>query len=128
MQIGTRETCGAGASVVASGSMSIAVTVQTEFFTVLDDVLPRALFDKLWNFLQIQQMRRVESLQMRGHWLIEDDNVLRGPTIGWGHKWDAQFPTGSPIDDVMRSIVSAGELVAPSVGHRDVDWQVFSAM
>jgi hypothetical protein len=112
----------------ASGPPALTVTAQTEFFTVLDGLLPAQNFDKLWNFLQVQPMRRVEALGWRGHWLIEDDEALRGPTVGWGHKWDAQFPTGSPIDDVMEAIVACSDLLAPSVGRFNVDWAVFSAM
>jgi len=107
---------------------TIKVTLKTDFFTVLDDVLPPALCDKLWNFVQVQPFRRVEALGKIGHWLIEDGETLRGPTIGWGHKWDAQYPTGSPMDDVMKAIVSSSDLIAGSVGRRDGDWQIFSAM
>jgi hypothetical protein len=104
------------------------VTAQTDYFTVVDDLLPPATCDKLWNFIQVQPFRRVESMGKLGHWLIEDADTLRGPTVGWGHKWDAQFPSGSPMDDVMKAIVAHGDLIAGSVGKRDVDWQVFSAL
>jgi hypothetical protein len=112
----------------ASGSPAMTVTARTDCFTVIDELLSPAKFDRLWNFLQVQPMRRVEALGWRGHWLIEDEEALRGPTVGWGHKWDAQYPTGSPIDDVMEAVVASAELVAPSVGRIDVDWAVFSAM
>ncbi len=107
---------------------TIKVTAETDFYTVLDDVLPPAQCDKLWNFIQVQPFRRVEALGKIGHWLIEDGETLRGPTVGWGHKWDAQYPSGSPTDDVMKAIVNSSDLIAGSVGRRDTDWQIFSAM
>src|SRR6476646_6521115 len=107
---------------------SATVTARADGFTVVDGLLPQAKFDRLWNFLQVQPLRRVEALGWRGHWLIEDEEALRGPTVGWGHKWDAQFPSGSPIDDVMEAIVASSELLAPSVGRYEIDWAVFSAM
>jgi hypothetical protein len=107
--------------------MTASITAQNEFFTVVDDLLPSALSDKLWNFLQVQPFRRVESLGLRGHWLIEDDSALRGPTVGWGHHWDTKFPTGSPMDDVINAILGHGELIAPSVGRHESDWAAFSA-
>jgi Rps23 Pro-64 3,4-dihydroxylase Tpa1-like proline 4-hydroxylase len=113
---------------IARVESSVTVTAQTEFFTVLDDFLPPAQFDRLWNFLQIQPMQRVEALGRRGHWLIEDEDTLRGPTVGWGHAWDAQHPTGSPMDDVMQAIVDRADLLAPAVGRYKVDWAIFSAM
>ncbi len=107
---------------------SVSVTAQTEFFTVLDDLLSPAQFDRLWNFIQIQPMKSVEALGRRGHWLMEDEDVLRGPTVGWGHPWDARFPTTTPIDDVMQAVVSSWELFSATVGRYNVDWSVFSAM
>jgi hypothetical protein len=109
-------------------SSAARVTAQTDFFTVIDDLLPQDKRDALWNFLQIQPMQRVDALGRRGHWLIEDQEVLRGPTVGWGHRWDSLFPSGSPVDDVMEAIVAASDLFAPSVGRRNTDWEIFSAM
>jgi hypothetical protein len=108
--------------------MSSVVTAQTDFFTVLDDVLPPAVGDRLWNYFQIQPLNHVQALGMQGHWLIEDGEALRGPTVGWGHAWDAQYPTGAPIDDVMRAVVSNADLFAASVGRYKVDWEIFSAV
>ena len=65
-------------------STSAKVTAQTDFFTVIDGFLSQPQCDALWNFLQIQPMHRVDALGRRGHWLIEDTEVLRGPTVGWG--------------------------------------------
>jgi hypothetical protein len=107
---------------------SPSVVTQNAFFTVIDDLLSAAQFDRLWNFIQIQPMRRVEAMGRRGHWLIEDEDVLRGPTVGWGHKFDAQFPTSSPIDDVIEAIVKSSDLFTASVGRCNVDWAAFSAM
>ena len=115
-------------SGVLSCSRMSVVTAQTEFFTVLDDVLPPAIGDRLWNYFQIQPLNHVQALGMQGHWLIEDGEALRGPTVGWGHAWDAQYPTGAPIDDVMRAVVSNADLFAASVGRYKVDWEIFSAM
>jgi hypothetical protein len=103
------------------------VTAETEFFTVLDDVLTSDECAGLSNYFQLQPFYRVDSIGMHGHWLLEDSEVLRGPTAGWGHTWDAQFPTDTPIDYVMKAVVSCSDLFARSVGRRTVDWEVFSA-
>jgi hypothetical protein len=104
------------------------VTAQTEFFTVLDDVLPPATSDRLWNYFQIQPLNPVRLLGLQGHWLLEDSDTLRGPTVGWQHRFDDQYPTGAPLDDVMKAVVDNAPLFAASVGRYDVDWRIFSAM
>jgi hypothetical protein len=109
-------------------SGSAKLTAQTDFFTVMDDVLAPEVWERVWNYFQVQPMNPVHALGMQGHWLIEDSETLRGPTIGWGHKWDGQYPTGAPIDDVMKAVVDCADLFAPSVGRHNVDWKVFSAM
>ena len=104
------------------------VTAQTDFYTVIDDLLPPAARDRLWNYFQIQPLNPVRHLGLQGHWLLEDSDTLRGPTVGWGHKWDAEFPTGAPIDDVMKAMVDCAGLFAASVGHYKTDWRIFSAV
>src|SRR5260370_40008524 len=103
------------------------VTAQSEFFTVIDDLLPADVRARLWNYLQVQPLSQVSALGMQGHWLLEDDGVLRGPTVGWGHSWDAQYPSGAPIDNVMKALVDCAHLFATPVGRYDVDWKIFSA-
>jgi hypothetical protein len=109
-------------------SRSARVTAHTEFFTVLDDVLAPEMVARLWNYFQIQPLNPVRSLGMLGHWLLEDGETLRGPTVGWGHTWDARYPTGAPIDDVMKAVVDCSGLFAAQVGRYQIDWKVFSAM
>jgi hypothetical protein len=104
------------------------VTSQTAFHTVIDGLLPPEVFQRVWNYFQVQPMNPMYALGMQGHWLIEDSEALRGPTIGWGHTWDGTYPCGAPIDDVMKAIVGAAALFAPSVGQFNVDWKIFSAM
>lgn len=104
------------------------VTAQTASYTVIDDLLPPAARDRLWNYFQIQPMNPVRQLGLQGHWLLDDGETLRGPTVGWGHKFDAQYPSGAPIDDVMKALVDCAALYEPSVGQHNVDWKVFSAM
>ncbi|HEY2901328.1 MAG TPA: hypothetical protein VGL59_12180 [Polyangia bacterium] len=104
------------------------VTAQTELFTVIDNLLSAEVWDRLWNYFQIQPMNPVRALGLQGHWLLEDSDTLRGPTIGWGHKWDAQYPSGAPIDDVMKAMVDCAPLFAASVGRYQTDWKIFSAM
>jgi hypothetical protein len=105
-----------------------SVTAHTDFFTVLDDVLAPEARERLWNYFQIQPLNPVRQLGMQGHWLLEDSETLRGPTVGWEHKWDAQYPTGAPIDDVMKALVDCSDLFAASVGRYGVDWRIFSAV
>ena len=107
---------------------SASVTAQTEFFTVLDDVLPADVRQRLWNYFQVQPMNAVRQLGLQGHWLLEDGETLRGPTVGWGHKFDAKYPAGAPIDDVMKAVVDCADLFASAVGRYRIDWEVFSAM
>ncbi len=106
---------------------SPSIVAETEYFTVLDHVLAPEQCDRLWNYLQVQPLRRVDTLGLHGHWLIEDSGVLRGPTAGWGHTFDAQFPTETPLDDVMKAVVGCAEMFAPTIGHRGTDWEIFSA-
>ena len=103
------------------------VTLQSESFTVLDDVLAAEARDALWNYFQLQPFQRVDALGMQGQWPLEDSGVLRGPTVGWNQSWDAQYPTKTPIDSLMRAVF---ELVAKSdvtVGTYGKDWKSFSA-
>lgn len=102
--------------------------VQTDFFTVVDELLGPEQRDRLWNYFQIQPFQRVDSLNLQGDWLLEDGGVLRGPTAGWGKKWDSQYPTGTPLDDVIKTLVDSADLFASSVGRQGTDWSVFSAM
>ncbi len=104
------------------------VTAQTESYTVIDDLLPPDARDRLWNYFQIQPLNPVRALGLQGHWLLDDSDTLRGPTVGWGHKFDAQYPCGAPIDDVMKALVDCAALFAASVGQYNTDWKIFSAM
>src|SRR5689334_18455158 len=106
---------------------SAHVVEETEYFTVVDDVLAPAQRDRLWNYLQIQPFRRVDHIGLHGHWLIEDGAALRGPTVGWGHTFDAQYPSETPVDDVMNAIVERAPMFEKSIGKRTVDWEIFSA-
>jgi len=106
----------------------VSVTAQTDFFTVLDNVLGDAERDRLWNFFQAQRFFPVGATdQFFGHWQLEDGGALRGPTVGWGHKWDAIYPTGTGIDDVMKAVVECAALFDATIGARGVVWDVFSA-
>ena len=103
------------------------LTVQNEFVTVLDDVLPVPQHDALWNLFQIQTFQRVDALGMQGQWLLEDSGVLRGPTTGWDRRWDAQYPTKTPLDPLMKAVADAAPTVAATIGQRGKDWKAFSA-
>ena len=116
------------ANVMAKGNITAKVTAQNEFFTVIDDLLPADIRARLWNYFQIQPLNSVRALGIEGHWLLEDSGVLRGPTVGWGHTWDAQYPSGAPIDNVMKALVDCADLFAATVGRYDIDWKIFSAM
>ena len=109
--------------------MSDAVTVaaQTESFTVLDGVLDAEQTDRLWNYFQLQPFQRVDALGLQGQWLLEDSAVLRGPTIGWGQAWDAQYPTKTPVDALLEAVVAAAPHFEATAGGRGADWDVFNA-
>jgi len=68
-----------------------------------------------------------EVLEMRGHLLVEESAVLRGPTVGWGHAFDAEYPTETVVDELMKGVVDCEDRIAPIVGKRGPDWAVFSA-
>jgi hypothetical protein len=104
------------------------VTSQDDFCTVIDGLLAPEAFNAVWNYLQTESLQRVEWMGLGGTWALEDGDVLRGPTVGWNHRWQAQYPTGTPIDDVMKALVDSAELIAASVGRYGVDWDAFSAM
>ena len=103
------------------------VTVESDLFTVLDDVLAIEHRDALWNYFQLQPFQRVDALGMQGQWLLEDSGVLRGPTTGWEQRWDAQYPTQTPLDAVMRTVADAAPHFAAVVGARGEAWRAFSA-
>jgi hypothetical protein len=105
----------------------VKVLTQTDCCTVIDDLLPREQHDAVWNYFQIQPMQRVDNLGLQGHSLLENGAVYCGPTAGWGKKWDAQFPTSTSLDEVMRAVVDAAEHFGASAGKRGSDWSVFSA-
>jgi hypothetical protein len=106
----------------------VSVVAQTEVFTVLDDVLDAGECDRLWNFFQTQRFARIDATEaFFGHWALDDGGALRGPTVGFGHKWDAVYPTGTALDDVMKAVVECAELFEPTIGARGTDWDVFSA-
>ena len=105
-----------------------ARVVQTEFLTIVDNLLLPEHCKALWNYFQLQSFRRIDALGMQGQWLLEDSGVLRGPTVGWGRKWEAQYPTQSAVDDVMEAVAYAAEHYATTVGQRGTDWEVFSAV
>jgi hypothetical protein len=103
------------------------VAVQTDFFTAIDDFLDAAQTSRLWNYFQMQPFQRAESLDKQAHALRDDGTVLRGPTVGWGYKWDDQYPTETVVDDVLKALIDAGELYASTIGRRGVDWEIVSA-
>lgn len=106
---------------------TVTVVAQTPLFTVLDGVLGAEQRDRLWNYFQLQPFQRVDALGLQGQWLLEDSAVLRGPTVGWGQAWDAQYPTKTPIDDLMKAVADAAPHFAATAGARGAEWDVFSA-
>lgn len=108
-------------------SEAARVTVQTDLCTIVDDLLLPQQCDALWNFFQLQSFQRVDALGMQGQWPLEDSGVLRGPTVGWSRKWDAQYPTKSPIDLIMKALVDAADQFAATVGKKGETWRVFTA-
>jgi hypothetical protein len=104
-----------------------SIAAQTDFFTVIDGLLDAGQRDRLWNYFQMQPFQRAESLDQQAHSLRDEGTILRGPTVGWGYKWDDEYPTQTVVDDVMKAIVDAGELFAPTIGRRSVDWEILSA-
>jgi len=102
--------------------------VQTDYFTIIDGFLSSQQRDRLWNYFQIQPFRRVDELEKQGDWLLEDSGVLRGPTAGWGRTFDSQYPTGTPLDEVIKAVVDTSDVFEPTVGKKGQDWDVFSAM
>jgi hypothetical protein len=103
------------------------VAVQTDFFTAIDDFLDAGQTSRLWNYFQMQPFQRAESLDNQAHALRDDGTVLRGPTVGWGYKWDDQYPTDTVVDDVLKGLIDANELYASTVGRHGVDWDIVSA-
>jgi hypothetical protein len=103
------------------------VVVKTDSFIVIDGLLDADQKDRLWNYFQMQPFQRAEALEMRGHLLAEESAVLRGPTVGWGHAFDAEYPTETVVDELMKGVVDCEDLIAPIVGKRGPDWAVFSA-
>jgi hypothetical protein len=108
-------------------SRAAKVVVQNEFLAVIDDVLSSEQRDGLWNYFQLQPFQRIDALGMQGQWSLEDSGVLRGPTVGWGRGWDAQYPTGTPIDHVIKAVVECETEIASVVGPQGVVWDIFSA-
>ena len=108
-------------------SRAAKVVVQNEFLAVIDDVLGTEQRDGLWNYFQLQPFQRIDALGMQGQWSLEDSGVLRGPTVGWGRAWDAEYPTGTPIDHVIKAVVERETEVASVVGAQGVVWDTFSA-
>ncbi len=102
------------------------VVTQTESFTIVDDLLPPAECAALWNYFQLQPFQRVDALGMQGQWLLEDGGVLRGPTVGWGQAWDAQYPTKTPVDLLVNALLAGEDAFAATVVKRGVDWKAFS--
>jgi hypothetical protein len=105
----------------------VNVAVRTDFFTVIDDLLEAGQRDRLWNYFQMQPFQRVEALDKQAHSLRDEGTVLRGPTVGWGYKWDDEYPTETVVDDVLKALIDASELFAPTIGRRGVDWDIVSA-
>jgi hypothetical protein len=103
------------------------VTLQSESFMVFDDVLSAEARDALWNYFQLQPFQRVDALGMQGQWPLEDSGVLRGPTVGWNQRWDAQYPTKTPIDSLMRAVFELAAKSDGTVGTYGKDWKSFSA-
>jgi len=103
------------------------VTFQSEFFTVVDDVLEPDSRDALWNYFQLQPFQRIDALGMQGQWPLEDSSVLRGPTVGWDRCWDAQYPTKTPIDSLMRAVFDLAVKADGTLGRYGEDWKAFNA-
>jgi len=103
------------------------LTVQTEHYAVYDDLLPPDPCRALWNYFQLQPFQRIDALGMQGQWALEDSAVLRGPTIGWQQTWDAQYPTHTPVDALMKAVADTAPQFAALAGKSGSDWTAFSA-
>ncbi len=103
------------------------VVESDERCTIIDDLLSPTELALVWNYFQVQAFRRIDQMGLQGHWLLEDAEALRGPTVGYNHAWDAQFPTKSPIDYVIQGVIDAAEVIAPTVGAMGEAWEAFSA-
>jgi hypothetical protein len=99
----------------------------TETHAVYDDVLAPADFVKLWDALQVQRFQRVDALGLFGHWALDDAATLRGPCVGVGHRYDAEHPTGTPIDRLIEAILALAPELEPLLGARGTGWQVLGA-
>jgi hypothetical protein len=112
----------------ANEAGSPTVVVSTDSFVVIDGLLGLDQQNLLWNYFQMQPFQRTEALEMRGHLLVEESAVLRGPTVGWGQAFDAEYPTETVVDELMKGVVvDCEDFIAPIVGKRGPDWAVFSA-
>src|SRR5258708_35216699 len=106
-------------------SVATRVTVQNESFTVLDDVLGPEQRDALWNYFQWQPFQRIDALGMQGQWPLEDSGILRGPTVGWDRLWDAQYPTKTPLDHLLKAGFDPSDTFARPGGQLGEPWNAF---
>lgn len=105
----------------------VEVVEETESYIVIDNFLSAEQFQQMWNYFQVEVYTRVDAQGFDGKWLLEDGAAMRGPTIGYGEKRHAQFPTGAAIDSVMQGILDNSHLFANLIGERPRDWDHFTA-
>jgi hypothetical protein len=109
-----------------AGTEAAHVTHADERIVVLDDVLPEAALDELWNYFQVQEFRRVEALGLFGHWALDDAGALRGPAVGHGFDLETRYPSRTPIDLVLEAIVDHAPKFDAVLGKRGEGWELFS--
>ncbi len=102
------------------------MTHADERLVVIDDALTDDAFDELWNYFQVQEFRRVESLGLFGHWALDDAAALRGPAVGHGFELETRYPSSTPIDRVLEAIVAHAPKFDALLGKRGEGWELFS--
>jgi hypothetical protein len=105
----------------------VKLALRAETHAVFDELLDAASLERLWASFQVQSMRRVDALGIGAHWALDDAAVLRGPTVGLGHTYDAAHPTHTPIDLVIDAIVAMEKELRPWLGARGEGWAVLGA-
>jgi hypothetical protein len=109
------------------------MTHQSEDVIVYDDILPASECIQLFRYINVQQFASVHARNWRKVWRLHDGNPLTSKAVWYfpniptgGVSSDPIYPTGLPIDYLVRWIINHTPEIHALVGGAATDWEKFS--
>lgn len=114
-------------------------TFKCSQFSIFDDVLPSADFEKIWRYLQFARFVPINPGLEYSPWHVSDGQPLQGQTVtvanespaprGQSSDKDATpstYPTNTALDSIIEKLLQIIPHIEEWVGKPENDWGLFS--